>query len=126
MRELQRKQEIRRAIYSAPSLVVLLVITFLLAKGAWGVISKERESAANLEGLAEKSLALAIREQELKDEISRLQTDEGVKEEIKERFNVTQEGEYVALIVDDKRSASSTDKSGKAWYKRFFYAIIGK
>ena len=98
MRELQRKQKLRRILYSFPSLIILLVITFFLAKGAIGVIGKSLESYQRSKNLEEKAEALAVREQELKEGIARLQTEEGVKNEIKERFSVTQEGEYVAVL----------------------------
>jgi len=123
MRELQRKQNMRRTLYSAPSLLVLLIITFVLAKGAWGVISKERLSAMYLDGLEDKSLALALREEELQGDIGRLKTEEGIKEEIKERFNVTEEGEHVAVLVDNK-TATSSSTSGKPWYKKLWSAIM--
>ena len=69
---------------------------------------------------------LVLRERELKEGIDRLKTEEGLKEEIKERFNVTQEGEQVAVIVDRKEVSSSTDSSVLPWYKRFWIAIMGE
>ena len=125
MRELQRKQKVRRIIYSFPSLIVLLIITFFLAKGALGVIDKSLESYRRSKNLEEKAETLALREQKLKEGIARLETEEGIKDEIKERFSVTQEGEYVAILVDDRRLASSTDGEGLPWYKRFWIAIMG-
>jgi cell division protein FtsB len=125
MKELQRKQKIRRVIYSIPALIVLLILTFFLARGALRVLEKEQESRANSKDIGEKVTTLSLREQELKGDITRLKTEEGIKDEIRERFSVTQEGEYVAVIVDDKRSSSSTDLSALPWYKRFWFAIMG-
>ncbi len=71
-----------------------------------------------------KVAMLALREQELKENIARLKTEEGINNEIREKFSVTQEGEYVAVIIDDKKTSSSTD-SALPWYKRFWFAIIG-
>lgn len=125
MRELQRKQKMRRIVYSFPSIILLLIISFFLAKGAAGVLIKERESSKRSRELEDKMVMLSVREQELKKEILGLETEEGIKGEIKERFNVTAEGEQVAVIVDDKRNASSTDKSLWPWYKKLWSAIIG-
>ncbi|MDO8569789.1 MAG: hypothetical protein Q7R89_03405 [bacterium] len=125
MEKSQRKQRIRRVIYSAPSLIVLLLIAFLLAKGAVGVMNKEwesREQSNNLEG---KTAALVTRERELRENIARLETEEGIKDEIRKRFSVTQEGELVAVIVDDSRVSTSTDSSLWPWYKKLWFAIIG-
>lgn len=125
MKELQRKQKIRRIIYSIPLLVVLFLVTFFLAKGAVGVINKEWKSSMYSRDLAEKAESLVLREQALKGNIARLQTEEGIKNEIRERFSVTEEGEYVAIFVNDKGVSSSTDKSSSPWYKRFWTAIMG-
>ena len=125
MKELQKKQKIRRIIYSIPLLIVLSIIAFLLVKGAVRVTNKERESSERSRDLGEKTAALVLREQELREGIARLETEEGVKDEIKERFSVTQEGEYVAIIVDEKSVSTSTDTSLLSWYKRLWTAIIG-
>ena len=124
MKELQRKQKIRRLMYSYPSLLLLIVVTFFLVKGALNVTNKAWESSIRAKDLEGKVAALILREKELNEGISRLKTQEGINEEIKERFNVTQEGEQVAVIVD-RRSASSSADSGLPWYKRFWVAIIG-
>ena len=90
MKELQKKQKIRRIIYSFPSLIVFAVVAFFLVKGAVKVMDKEWESSERVKDLEAKAVTLILRERELRDGISRLETEDGVKEEIKERFNVTQ------------------------------------
>lgn len=125
MKELQKRRKTRHLIYSLPSLIILALITFVLAKGAIGVLGKGRESSEITRNLEEKATSLVIREMELKENIARLKTEEGVREEIKDKFSVTQEGEFVAVIVDEKR-ASTTDEAEKSpWYKRLWAAIIG-
>lgn len=112
-------------MYSIPSLAVMALVSFFLVKGVVGVVEKERESGARSKGIAEQAAAMALREQGLKEGISRLQTEEGKKDEIKARFSVTQAGERVAVIVDDRKTSSSTDDSALPWYKRFWNAIMG-
>lgn len=87
-------------------------------------MKKERESRERLTNLEEKAGSLVIRERELKEGIRRLQTEKGVKDEIRERFSVTQEGELVAVIVDDRRVSTSTDPSLWPWYRKFWNVII--
>ena len=124
MREFQRKQKIRRIVYSAPSLIVLTIIVLLLAKGAVKIVDKERESSERARDLEEKTSVLILREQELREGIARLKTEEGIKDEIKGKFSVTQEGEYVAIIVDERRLSTSTDSSTSPWYRKFWDAIM--
>ena len=124
MKELQRRQYTRRLLYSIPSICLLALISFFLAKGAIGIFLKERESAMVLQELEAKAMAGEERQRELENSIERLKTEEGLVEEIKNKFSVTREGEHVAIIVDEKNRATSTDVSKKAWYKRFWTAII--
>ncbi len=124
MKELQKKQKIRRIMYSIPSLILLSIIAFLLAKGAVGVMDKKRDSSELSRNLSEEAVALTLREQQLKEEVARLQTEEGVEDEIRERFSVTQEGEFVAVIVDSRNVSTSTDTSMLPWYKRLWNVIM--
>ena len=124
MKEFQRKQIIRRIVYSIPSLIILLITAFFLVKGTVRVMDKGWESSERSRDLEKRAAALILREEELKGNIARLQTEEGVRDEIKEKFSVTEEGEYVAVIVDDRKVSSSTDGSTLAWYKRFWNVIM--
>lgn len=108
-----------------PSLILLVVLAFLLARGAWFMWEKQRESSKLSKNLEEKVLALELREEELKKEVAHLETEEGIKGEIRERFTVTEDGEYVAVIVDAEQDPNSTDGQDLPWYKRFWSAIIG-
>lgn len=124
VKELERKQRIKQAIYSWPSLAVFLIITILLAKGAYGILSIERQSASKVSKLEIESRALAQRKEDLRDEIERLGTEAGMFEEIREKFSVARDGEYVAIIVDDKVEASSTRSWAESWYGKLSDAII--
>ena len=125
MKELQRKQGIRRIVYSIPSLIILSIIALILTKGALGVMNKERTSSELSKDLEEKAAALVLREQELREGVRRLETEEGIKDEIREKFSVTEEGELVAVIIDDRGASSSTDSSTFPWYKKLWLAIMG-
>ncbi|PJA36587.1 MAG: hypothetical protein CO183_02765 [Candidatus Zambryskibacteria bacterium CG_4_9_14_3_um_filter_42_9] len=124
MRELGRKKGIRRAIYSIPAIIILAIIAFFLVKGAVGMINKKWASTERLNNLEEEVIAMANRERELREGIARLETEEGIKGEIRERFNVTEEGEHVALIVDDESASSSDDNLKSPWYMRLLNAIM--
>lgn len=124
VKELERRQKLRRIIYSWPSLTLVAVVTFFLIKGAVGILSIERESAGKVKTLEAQSEALALRERTLKAEMERLQTDEGKVEAIKEKFSAVREGEFVAIIVDERHKATTTDKKGEVWYRKFWNAII--
>lgn len=111
-------------IYSLPLLIIFALGTFLLVKGAVRMVATERESSRRAEALKEEFAAETTRKSILERSIARLETQEGVEEEIKEKFGVVREGEHVAIIVDDRRQASSTDDYGIPWYAKLWHAII--
>ncbi|MDP2642037.1 MAG: hypothetical protein Q8P21_01980 [bacterium] len=126
MKELQRKQRIRRTLYSVPSLVLMSVIALGLVKGVIRVAETRNESWEQTRALEERAAALALREQEIKEGIARLGTEEGVKDEIRDKFSVTQEGEYVAVVSDERNAAVSSSVETLPWYKKFWNVIMSR
>lgn len=125
MKELQRRQKIRQILYSWPSIVVMALIAFFLIKGAFGVMVKERESARRVDDLEAKFGELNTRETELNEDISRLGTERGVEEEIRDKFSVTREGEFVAIIVDERRKATNTEMTTGERIKSWWQSLTG-
>lgn len=123
MKELQRKQRIKRLMYSWPALLALLALAVLLVQGSAGVVKKQVESASRVRELESTAADLRERSRKLEENIGLLDTEKGIVEEIREKFNVSGEGEHVAVIVDEEIKATSTERqvekpSGK-WWKVF-------
>jgi cell division protein FtsB len=125
VKELERKQKLRQLLYSWPSIGLLAVITFFLAKGAFQLVEIERDSAHKVSNLEAQAAKLELREKELQEDINKLRTEEGIIEEIKSKFSATREGEYVAIVVDEKPAAASTTDD-ISWYKKLWNAIISE
>ncbi|MEK7135401.1 MAG: hypothetical protein AAB780_01715 [Patescibacteria group bacterium] len=126
VKELEHRQKVKRVVYSWPSLVAVALLTFFLVKGAAGIMGIERDSAERVEALEDQSAALILRENNLKAEIESLKTEEGIVGAIKDKFSATREGEYVAIIVDERSKAAATVAVEPSWYKKFWNAIIGQ
>lgn len=126
MKELQQRQKFKRRLYSMPSLAIALVLSVALVRGAYGILLTERESSREVGLLAAEVGALSAREVVLKAAIQKLQTEEGIEEEIKSKFNVAKPGEQVAVIVDRPERAASTTEQKVPWWKGLLNAIIGK
>jgi cell division protein FtsB len=124
MRELESKQKIRRWVYSTPVLVLLLALLFILFRGTLGIWEKERESASRVEDLTGKMAEVTMRTQELESSLTRLSTDEGIRDEIREKFDVSAEGEYMVVIVDPRAETATSTEEIQAWYRRLWNAIM--
>lgn len=125
MRELELRQKFRKRIYSLPALLLLSLLTVVLIRAGYSIWMTERESAKEVDILREEVSILAKREGFLKGSIDKLNTDEGVEEEIKSKFNVARPGERVAVIVDPLETEATSTPLIRPWYKRIWDAIIG-
>ena len=124
MKEFQQKQKTRRRLYSLPVLAVLSILTIFMIRGVVEVVQIRQTSVIDVNRLQEKVSILSDRERELEGGIERLKTEAGINEEIKEKFNVTQSDEQVAIIVDAKKATSTEDISLDVWYKKVWHKII--
>lgn len=123
MRELARRQKVKRFLYSTPALIALLILSGFIVKGVLGAVLRERESAALVKSLENRMESLSSRKEELEKEIELLETSVGLEKEIKEKFNVTGEGENLVVIVDPKNESFSPDIESDTWLKRWWNTV---
>lgn len=95
-----KKRKIKKRIYSWPVVIILSIIAFFFVLNTWDVYTKYVESRSNVAGLAESYERAEIREDQLQEKILHLQSEKGLEEEIREKFNVAKEGEQVIVILD--------------------------
>lgn len=96
------KRKIRNILYSKPILVILGFIVLFFLSTVWGAFKKERDTQRIKEQRIEVLESLEEREDILSQEIDRLNTERGVEEEIRAKFEVAHEGEGVIVIVNPK------------------------
>ena len=99
MRELQGKKS-HRFFKSNIFAVILTVILLMALRNVWDVYKKNDMARINKEEAETRLSELETKKNNLEFEISRLGSDRGVEEELRERFQVTKPGEQVLVIVD--------------------------
>ncbi len=87
-------------------------------------MSKESESAARLRELEAENISLRSRRVGLESQIGKLQTEEGVVEEIRAKFNATRAGEHLAVIVEEKLAATTSAPTAIERLKRGWQAFV--
>ena len=107
MVDFQQKKKIRKIIYSRITIVVLFVVIIFLAKAVYDIFVKERMSSESVSMIEKDYNSLKERQNMLKSEISKLNTKDGIEEEIREKYSVAKQGETVVVIVDSTSSTSS-------------------
>ena len=111
--------------HSPITLLVLFLIIILFAYNTIGLIEKERETNKNKISELKKIDDLRKRESDLSKDISKLNTDEGIEESVRDKFQVVKPGEKMVVIVDEKEKElveeeTLTDHSFWGFIKRMF------
>ena len=126
MKELQSKQRFKKLLGSVPVLILMLIPTFFLVRGAVSIMSKSYESAETLQELEREAVVLSQRQVELKAGIEKLESGEGLEDEIRSKFNVALEGEQVAIILEEKPVTPDAEEESRPWYQKWWSAIMGQ
>jgi cell division protein FtsB len=119
MIEFQEKRRIKRMLYSKPVIFVLVVLIVFLLNAVWNVYQKRQIAKDNYVKIADNLKRLQAREKILSSEIERIKLDEGIEEEIRERYGLVKPGEEVLVIVSDNTAQVSTSTSANTslWQK---------
>ncbi len=107
--------------------IVLGIITLFLMRGAYNVVQKDKDSKRNLE-IAQRELGSArAKQDDLAKNIALLNTQAGVESEIRQKYNVSKEGEQVAVIIQSTASTTPVPRVEKgfwaslsAWFTHVF------
>ncbi len=124
MKDVQQTKRPVRKLYSKPVLLLLLVVIFLMAKATWGVYLKEKESRQNVAIVQSELAGLQKRQALLKDETEKLNSEEGVEEAIRKKFQVSKEGESVLVVVDKPLPQSVTEEN-KNFFSKMWDSVSG-
>ncbi len=108
MMDFQKKKKIRSVLYS-PLVVGLVGLVALYAVySTFSVYEKMAKSRDDMEASQKSLLALDQKNQQIDNEISDLQTSQGLEKEIREKFGVAKPDERVAVIVPDGAGGAAT------------------
>ena len=105
---------------------LLLLLLVVLSNSTRKVYNKKVETEKVLARMQEESGQLEERKKILEENLSRIQTDEGLEFEIRKKFNVARAGESVAIIVEEESTTTASDVSPSLWqkFKNFLSGIF--
>jgi cell division protein FtsB len=121
MLDFQQKRKVRKILYSKVTLCIVVLLVLLLVHSTYGVYQKEKLSATALTETANEYNSLKDRETMLNSEISKLNTDAGLEEEIRSKFSVAKPGETVVTVLGGSGNATS---AANASSKGFWQSIL--
>ena len=88
-------------VFSKAALVVLFIVVLFAGNAAWNMYQKYKESKDFKDRALAELQELEKREQNLTEDIEKLQTERGVEEELRKRFGIVKEGEEVVIVIDN-------------------------
>ena len=110
--------------HSPFALIVLFAFLVLFGYNMIGLIGKERETSNKKELVLSQIDAMKQREKELLKNTAKLETEEGKEEIIREKYQVSKEGEKIIIIVDEENTESEAteneDHGFVSWIKKIF------
>ncbi len=119
MRNFQQKKGWIEIIESWPVIIFLFVLVIFFAWGVMGFMGKMFATRENREVAQNRLVELENKKERLTIEISKLQTETGKEENIREKFGLAKEGEGLIVIVDDKNKVEIVEPE-KGWFASFW------
>jgi len=125
MNEFKKKN--KNSFWHSPFvLVILLCVVVVFAFNMIGLIEKEKETAQKKALILDEIDTLNKRETMLRSDINKLNTDDGIEDAIRDKYQVVKPGEKMVVIVDDKKPIEVQDNDPKndhtfwGWVKNMF------
>ncbi len=125
MASFQKKGKFKQVMQSKPFLVFLGVLILIFIYSIFGFVNKMQDTVKNRELVEEKITELEKSKEKFNSDISKLKTENGVEENIREKFGLVKDGENMILVIDDKNKTEGENKPNsqgffsflKNWFK---------
>jgi cell division protein FtsB len=118
MREFQEKKRFRKILYSKGTVLGLCILILFFGHATWNVYKKQAESAANALQAQNALQKLEERQKVLDAELKKLNSEEGIEEEIRSKFGVSKPGEQILIIIEDKKATTSAEEMQQTWWEK--------
>ena len=106
--DFRERTRFRRLVYAKPTILLMLVLSVLSLRGAFGMWEKSREASANRDKAIAEEQELLAHERELRADITKLSSDRGQEEEIRNRYMVAKDGEKVIIVAQPDDGTTHT------------------
>lgn len=112
--------------HSPISLVILFCIFVLFGYNIIDLIKREKETSDKKEFILDRINNLEEKKTFLVNNISKLETDEGKEEIIREKYQVTKLGEKMVTIVDEDRNNQPSQEEVSHGFFNWFNGLFKK
>ncbi|MDD5152871.1 MAG: hypothetical protein PHS95_02650 [Candidatus Pacebacteria bacterium] len=116
----QERKKVRRILYSKTMILVLLVVAILVARGTWQVYTKASIARAKSDESAQKLKEIQERNSTLEASLAHLKSNNGLEDEVRQKFNVARPDEEVVMVIDEnsKKSENGANVSEETFWQK--------
>ncbi|MEK7539588.1 MAG: septum formation initiator family protein [Patescibacteria group bacterium] len=119
MKSFQQKRGFRNIINSRPVLVFLGILVLIFAWGVVGFMGKMQITIENRKTVENKMAELRKEKDKLSSDISKLKTESGVEESIRDKFGLAKEGEGKIIVIEDKNPPEVPKQEPRGFFSFF-------
>ena len=123
----QERKKFRKILYSKASILVLLIASVLVSRGAWQVHEKAVIARTERDESARILVDLQERNKALEASLVRLKSSQGIEDEARQKYAVARPGEEVVVVVDEssKKGKNGDEAPQKSFWERFISLFTG-
>lgn len=104
MSEFQKQKNDKNIWHSPIILFVMIVIILIFAYNMIDILEKVRETSKKKSFVNQQVNQLKEREEILNKNIEKLNTEQGIEEEIREKYQLVKKGEKMVVIIDSENN----------------------
>ena len=101
-------------------MILFAILVLIFAWNVFGFWGKMEETAKNKKTAEDKIVDLQKQKDKLSNDISKLNTDQGVEENIRDKFGLAKPGEGMIVVVDDTSKPPAPPSSVSSKFLGFF------
>lgn len=117
MLDFQQKRKVRGWMYNRVTIGLAFLVLLVVFHSTWVVYKKKVESE-ELRDISLKNVeTLRNRSQDLQSKIDRLNTKQGIEEEVRSKFSVAKDEENMVIIVQEEATTSEPTKKVGKWQR---------
>jgi cell division protein FtsB len=119
MAEFQTKKPVKKMWHSPLMLFVLLFVLLIFMYNMVGLVEKQQDSINKHKIALAEVESIQKREEEMNLIISKLNTEQGIEEALRDKYHLVKQGEKMVVIVNQE--ANATDAVTQNVPKNSFY-----
>lgn len=105
-------------------LIFLGIVILAFLYSMFSFVGRMEETSKNRKIVEDKIAELEKSKEKLNSDIAKLKTEQGIEENIREKFGLAKEGENMILVVDDKNTSQAGQNENSSgffsWLKNLF------